>query len=261
MTKHIGIYFALFMLIGQVFSAETPDQKGLRIAKLIETKNSGFMGEKSVMEMVLIDAHGTRVTRKLEGKVKEIKNDGDKSISIFLNPQDVKGTKMLTHSHKIGDDDQWLYLPSLKRVKRISSRGKSASFMGSEFSYEDLGSQETEKYDHNFVKDGKVGKHSVWILDRKSKAKSGYSKQLMYVSKKFHAPVKIEYFDRKGELLKVGEFSGFKTFKVKGKELYRSSTIHMKNLQTKKQSILNWQKRKLGVSYKERDFSKNRLKK
>ena len=70
--------------------------------------NNGFVGEEGVMSLTLIEAHGTKTVRELEGKAKEIQEDGDKSISTFLNPKDVKGTKMLTWSHKNDDDQQWL---------------------------------------------------------------------------------------------------------------------------------------------------------
>ena len=118
---------AVLGLFAQPFlSAKTPEEKGLFIAREMQSKNNGFLGEKAKMEMVLIDAYGSKTTRIMEGKVMEVNDDGDKSISIFLNPQDVKGTKMLTHTHKNDDDDQWLYLPSVRRVKRISSSNKSS---------------------------------------------------------------------------------------------------------------------------------------
>jgi outer membrane lipoprotein-sorting protein len=259
--RNTVIWPLIMLLISlSVFAAETPEQKGLRIAKMLEKKNNGFVGETSRMKMVLIDAHGTKTIREMKGMVLEINGDGDKSLIKFLNPKDVKGTKMLTWSHKSDDDDQWLYLPSLRRVKRISSKNKSASFMGSEFSYEDLGSQEVEKYQYKFIKDSKWDGHDIWLMERTPKKKSGYSKQIMYMSKKLNSALKIEYFDRKKELLKVATFSGHKQFKVNKKSLWRSNKIHMRNVQTKKQSIFSWHHRKLGVSHSSADFEKRTLK-
>ena len=86
-------------------------------------------------------------------KTLEVLEDGDKSIFIFEHPRDVSGTAVLTFTHKHGPDDQWLYLPALKRVKRISSDNKSGSFVGSEFAYEDLSSQEVEKYTYKWIQD------------------------------------------------------------------------------------------------------------
>lgn len=254
----------LFLLLLSSFqfsvSAKTSQQKGEEIAKKMEKANDGYIGEESEMEMILISAQGDRVERLMKGKVMEVKGDGDKSISIFLNPKDVKGTKMLTWSHKVKDDDQWLYLPSLKRVKRINSSSKSSSFMGSEFSFEDLGSQEREKFDYNLLSEKKVNGMAAWVLERKPKTKSGYTKQIVTIAKKYMNPIKIEYYDRRSELLKVAEFSGYKQFNIKGKKMYRVSKIHMKNLQTKKESIFEWKKRKIGKKLKSRDFTKRSLK-
>lgn len=259
--KFLIIVFALFSAtfatsVTPKKAGLTPEQAGLAIAKKMEKTNEGFVGEESEMELILIDAKGTRVTRVLKGMTKEVSGDGDKSISIFLNPRDVKGTKMLTHSHKVGDDDQWLFLPSLRKVKRISSRSKSSSFMASEFSYEDLGSQEIDKYNFKLLKKIKGG----WILERIPKEKSGYSKMKTYISKKYMSAVKVEYYDRKNELLKVAKFSDWKKYKVGKKTLWRASKIHMKNVQTKKESIFTWKKRKIGVNHANRLFRKSALK-
>ena len=97
------------------------------------------------MVMTLKNRAGKTSRRIIRIKTLESKGDGDKSLSLFDEPADVKGTSMLTYSHGLKPDDQWLYLPALKRVKRINSRNKSGPFMGSEFAFEDLGSQEVEK--------------------------------------------------------------------------------------------------------------------
>lgn len=244
-------------------NAATPEQKGLDIAKKMETANNGFLGEESLMEMILIDAYGAQTKRVMKGLVQEVKGDGDKSISIFQNPKDVKGTKMLTHSHKGDDDDQWLYLPTVRRVKRISSSNKSSSFMGSEFSYEDLGSQEIEKYNYKWIKDVKIGKKGAkgWIVERIPKSNSGYTKMIMTVAQKYMNPIKVEYYDRKKELLKVAKFSNFKKYKVGKKTMWRSNKIDMNNVQTKKRSIFEWKNRKIGVNHKTKTFLKSSLKK
>ena len=209
------------------------------------------------MEMVLISAHGEQVNRRMSSKAMEVKGDGDKSIITFLWPADVKGSKMLTHTHKKDDDDQWLYLPALKRVKRISSSSKTGSFMGSEFSYEDLSSQEVEKYNFKWIRDEKIKGEDHWVVERYPKDKnSGYKKQVIWMSKKTLQANKIEYYDRKDELLKTAVFSGYK----KIKKWWRPGSIKMVNHQTKKSSIMNWKDRKLGLNFTSKDFHKHSLK-
>lgn len=249
------------LLNTKFMSSKTPEIRGTLIARGLEYKNENFKGEESDMEMILIDAYGAKTTRVMAGKTLEVEGDGDKSLMTFLNPKDVKGTKMLTHSHKGEDDDQWLYLPTIRRVKRISSSNKSSSFMGSEFSYEDLGSQEVDKYNFKWLKDTTLDSGvKGWIVERVPKSNSGYSKMVMTISSKFMNPVKMEYFDRKGELLKIANFTDFKSYKVGDKTLWRASKIHMKNVQTKKESTMEWKKRKLGVNHSARDFKKTSLK-
>lgn len=247
----------LLLILSTLVMAMTPEEKGLDIAKKIEKFNDGFKGEESTLEMILINAHGDQIVRKMDSKVLEDNSDGDKSLIEFNWPADVKGTKMLTWTHKNDNDDQWLYLPAFRRVKRINSRNKSGSFMGSEFSYEDLGSQEIEKYTYKFIKDEKVAGRDHWVMERYPKDKeSGYSKQVTWVDKEYMASTKVEYYDRKGELLKTANFSGFMKFD----KFYRSDKIEMKNHQTKKSSILNFSGRKLFVNFNSSLFSKDRLK-
>ncbi|MBH47779.1 MAG: outer membrane lipoprotein-sorting protein [Halobacteriovorax sp.] len=247
------------LLFAPVMSA-TPEQKGLEIAKQVRDKNNGFAGEESKMKMVLITASGQQVVREMDGKVHEGGKDGDRSLMEFQNPKDVKGTKMLTWSYKNKEDDQWLYIPAFRRVKRINSSSKSSSFMGSEFAFEDLGSQEIEKFNYKWLRDEKVDKRDVWVLERVSKEPSGYSKQIMYMDKQIFNPMKIEYYNQRGELLKTAEFSAYKQYTIGSKKLYRANKIHMKNAQTKKESIFTWDNRVLGKKFPESDFSQSRLK-
>jgi outer membrane lipoprotein-sorting protein len=246
----------LSLLLATAF-ASTPEQKGLEIARKSEKANNGFKGEKSTMEMILLNAAGEKIERKMDSKVRETTDDGDMSIITFKWPADVKGTKMLTWTHKKDDDDQWLYLPSIKRVKRISSRNKSGSFMGSEFSYEDLGSQEIEKYSYKHIKDEKLNGRDSWVLERvPNDKKSGYSKQVIWMDKEYLNATKTEYYDRKGDLLKTANFSNYKKFG----EFWRAGKIEMTNHQTSKKSILTWSDRELGKKFSKRDFNKNSLK-
>ena len=130
----------ILMLSGLIFA----DNRGLEIAQEVEKRDTGWGNFTADMEMILTDRKGRTTTRALHTKNLEVDGDGDKLMSIFYTPRDVKGTVMLTFSHKLSADDQWLYLPALKRVKRISSRNKSGPFMGSEFAFEDLSSQEVD---------------------------------------------------------------------------------------------------------------------
>lgn len=150
------IFLSSLLLIPLLAHAETPEQKGMAIAVEADKRDTGFKDFTSNMVMELRNKQGDTSTRTIRLKTLEVIGDGDKSMSIFDKPADVKGTAFLTFSHAIKPDEQWLYLPALKRVKRINSKNKSGPFMGSEFAYEDLASQEVEKYTYKYIRDEKI---------------------------------------------------------------------------------------------------------
>ena len=250
------LFFSLTVISGTQAAAQTAEEKGLGIAKKSDKANEGFKSDISNIEMTLINAHGDRVERKMDVETLEGTRDGDKSVVAFSWPADVNGTKLLTWSHKKGHDDQWLFLPAIKRIKRISSRNKSGSFMGSEFSYEDMASQEVEKYTYKFLEDTTLGGREAWKTERVPVDKrSGYSRQIVWTDKEYMNPLRIEYFDRKNELLKVGVFKGYAKF---GK-YWRVGSIEMENMQTRKSSTLVWKSRELGKSLDPEDFESDAL--
>ncbi len=230
---------------------------GYEIAKKADEVTSGFKSSKSVMQMVMINGAGQKTVRDMRGRTLE-KEGGDKSLMEFLSPADVKGTKLLTYQHVNKDDDQWLYLPALKRVKRISSRNKSGSFMGSEFSYEDISSQEVEKYTYPGESvEVPCGDKICYKGERIPKDKlSGYTKQITWVEKDTFLVKKVDYYDRKGSLLKTAVFDDYK--KIDG--VWRVGKIRMKNHQNDKETVLIWVEDKIKVGLSDKEFNKRVLK-
>ncbi len=232
--------------------------KGLEIAKKVEQMDSGWQDFQAQMEMTLINKKGQKSVRKIRTKNLEVVGDGDKSMSIFDEPRDIKGTAMLTFSHSIKSDEQWLYLPALKRVKRISSRNKSGPFMGSEFAYEDLGSQEIEKYQHFYLNDEKLGDIATFKSKRIPTYKhTGYTKQITWTDAKRYIPLKIEFYDRKDALLKTLVFKDYQQYQGK---FWRASTMEMSNHQNGKRTILKWENYRFKTGLKSSDFRSNKLK-
>ncbi len=238
--------------------AETPQEKGLRIAKEADARDLGFGDTTADMVMTLKNRAGQTSVRKIRSKVLEVKGDGDKSLSLFDTPADVKGTAMLTFSHGLKPDDQWLYLPALKRVKRINSRNKSGPFMGSEFAFEDLGSQEVEKYHYKYLREEPCGRGwKCHVLERTPAYKySGYSKQIGWIDTKEYRLIKVEFYDRKGSKMKTLTSSGYKQYLGK---YWRPSIMNMQNHLTGKSTILQWSNYKFRTGLSKRDFNKNAL--
>lgn len=229
---------------------------GLEVMQKVDKANDDFKGSSSQMSLTLINAYGEKLDRVMQSSVLEDQKEGNKSITEFVEPLDVKGTKLLTWTMKEENNKQWLYLPRFKRIKKITSSGQSGSFMGSEFSYEDIAGNELSKYEYKLLKED----DKTWTVESKPKVDSGYSKIVTMIDKSKLIPIKAQYFDRKGDLLKISTMSDIAQYKVYGKTFNFANKIKMENVQTKKSSIISWKERKLGVSHKESDFKSTKLK-
>ena len=238
--------------------AETAEEAGHRIATDSRERQKGFGNFTASLNMVLRNKRGQESKRELRLKVIEIEGDGDRTLFVFDRPRDVKGTAFLVHAHKDEPDEQWLYLPALKRVKRISSSKQSGSFMGSEFSYEDLSAAEVEKYTHRHLRDEACGDLQCTVLERVPLSEdSGYSRQLVWLDQEELRTMQIQFFDRRDEHLKTMVVEGFKQYLDR---FWRSSTVTMTNHLTGKSTVLQWADYEFGTDLDEGDFTKTALK-
>lgn len=235
---------ALCLLAPLEAFADDAAAKGLEIAKKERDGRKGFVTESAELEMVLIDANGTSTSRKMATLTAEQEGDGDRSRLEVTWPADVQGTRLLTWTHHDKQDDQWLYLPAVSMTKRIAGGNKSAAFMGSEFAFEDFSAFEVEKFTYAFQEETEVDGRKVWKYERfPTDPKSGYTRQVVWSDQEYLGPVKIEYYDRKNELLKVAEYGEFRD--VGG--FWAPERVHVKNVQTRKESKLLVTNRQVGV--------------
>ncbi|MFA5938300.1 MAG: outer membrane lipoprotein-sorting protein [Sinimarinibacterium sp.] len=249
---------AALSLCALAAQAETPEDKGLAIAREAEHRNDGFGDTSTTMQMILRNRQGEESKREIRSQVLEVAADGDKSLIIFDQPKDVEGTALLTYSHKAADDDRWLYLPALKRVKRIAGNNKAGPFMGSEFAFEDLGSQEIEKYTYKYLRDETLDGQDCFVSERYPVDNdSGYTRQVIWMDKAEYRPLKIEFYDRKQSLLKTLEFKDYQKHLDK---YWRPNRLDMANQQTGKSTTLLFKDYKFRNGYADRDFDQNSLK-
>jgi len=254
------LFFVILLLpISLACLAGSAEEKGLRIAQETDRRDRGWGDQRADMEMLLRNRQGDESRREIRTRTLEMESDGDKSLTIFDSPRDVKGTAFLSFTHALTPDDQWLYLPALKRVKRISSRNKSGPFMGSEFAYEDMNSQEVEKYTYKWLRDEAVDGHDTHVIERRPVYEySGYTRQVVWIDKKIWQPVKVEFYDRKNALLKTLRLHGYKAYL--DKPYWRARRMEMENHQTGKSTTLNWKNYQFRAGLTERDFDRNTLK-
>jgi outer membrane lipoprotein-sorting protein len=251
------VVFALLAIPVAGFAQSAAD-RGLEIAQAAKDFDKGFADFTANMTMTLKNRSGKTSTRLIRIRTLEVDGDGDKSLSIFDQPADVKGTAMLTYTHGLKPDDQWLYLPALKKIKRISSRNKSGPFMGSTFAFEDLGSQEVEKYSYKYLRDEPCGDWSCYVVERYPAYKhSGYTRQVVWIDTEGYRMVKSEFYDRKKSLLKTLIAGDFQQFLG---HYWRPGRMDMVNHQTGKSTLLEWSEYQFKTGLSDRDFRSQTLK-
>ena len=239
-------------------AAESAEERGLKVATDARERDKGFGNFTASLTMVLRNKRGQESKRELRLKVIEVEGDGDRTLFVFDRPRNVKGTGFLVHAHKTGPDDQWLYLPALKRVKRISSSKQSGSFMGSEFSYEDMGAAEVEKFTHRHLREEACGKLQCIVLERTPKSRdSGYSRHLVWLDREQLRTIRIQYFDRRDKHLKTMVVEDYRKYLER---YWRGGKISMTNHLTGKSTVLHWKDYKFGADLDLGDFTRTALK-
>lgn len=248
----------LIALLPLSASAQSPEEKGLAIIEEADRRNTGWIDGTATMEMTLRNSQGEQSVRALRLKTLEVDGDGDKSLSVFDSPKDIKGTALLSYTHALVPDDQWLYLPALKRVKRISSANKSGPFVGSEFAYEDLTSQEVAKYSYKWLRDETLDGRPCFVIEAyPAYDNSGYTRQVVWLDQEMYQPIKIEYYDRKDAPLKTLRSSDWQQYLG---QYWRPGRMLMENQQTGKSTELKWFDYQFKTGLGERDFDQDTLK-
>jgi outer membrane lipoprotein-sorting protein len=253
----VSIASALFVAIPMSTSAQTPEDRGLEIATEADRRDTGWGDSQASMLMTLRNKKGQESVREIRNKSMEMEGDGDKALSIFDSPADVKGTAFLSFTHAIDPDDQWLYLPAIKRVKRIASANKSGPFMGSEFAFEDLSSQELEKYNYKYIRDEQLDGVDMFVVERTARYQhSGYTRQVAWIDQEHYRAFKIEYYDRRDALLKTLTQHEYQLYLDK---YWRPGRMEMQNQQTGKSTTILWEDYSFASGLTDRDFDQSTL--
>jgi len=189
-----------------VFDGDVP-VNGRAVMELVDARDDGDNATQS-MEMILIDKNGNTRERTIRSFSRDVGEDTH-SIMFFESPADVKDTGFLTYDYDddAADDDQWLYLPALKKTKRIASSDKSGSFMGSDFSYADMTDRKLDRYDYRIMESTDVDGVPVWQIesipnDEDEIEETGYTKSIVFVRKDNFVVIRSVNWVEKGGRLK-----------------------------------------------------------
>ncbi len=196
-----AIIVTTFVLLSSL-SANTP-LTGTQIIEKTYNRPSA-VDQTAMLTMTLTNKNGQTRVRKIQQFSKDM-GDKEKSIMFFVSPADVKNTSFMNWTYDSDkSDDQWIYLPALKKVKRISSDSKSDYFMGSDFTFDDLGGRKINSDIHTLLREEIVNEKECYVIESKSVNEDYmYSKTITWIDKNTFIGVKKEFFDEDEELLKI----------------------------------------------------------
>lgn len=175
---------------------------GDEIIKKVYNRKTGESSH-SLMSMDLIDKDGEVRSRVLEmwSMTYDQENDLSKSVTEFISPASVKGTRFLQVENVSRADDKYIYMPALGRIRRIAASESNSSFMGSDFSYDDMESRDVDEDNHKLLREEKLGKYECYVIESipKDLNENQYAKRIQWISKEHFIPVKVEYYSKKTE--------------------------------------------------------------
>jgi len=217
MKTIILLLSALTLTLG-AWSVQAADLSAREIMEKVDNRDDGD-NRIAEMQMLLIDKNGDKRVRKMKSFDKDLitdKGEEDRRrIMFFIAPADVKDTGFLTYDFDAyeKDDDQWLFLPALKKTKRIASTDKSGSFMGSDFNYSDMTRKNLDAYDFKILKEAEVRGAKTWVIEGLPKTKdeideTGYKKSVVFVRQDNFIVVRAVHWTDTGGKLKYLDVPG-----------------------------------------------------
>lgn len=247
---------SLFIFFSPVSVADDAVARGEKIALEADAVLRGYGDSRVDLAMELTGPSGQTATRAV--RVQSLETEGGEyTLMIFDTPRDVAGTSLLSHNFRSRDDQQWLYLPAIRRVKQIGARDKSGPFMGSEFAYEDIVTPFFEKFSYRYEAEDDCAGGQCWVIERTpNDSHSGYTRQRVWIGQQHHLIHRIEYFDRRDTLLKTYTAEDFVQH---DDSHWRPGTMQMINHQNRRQTRLVWSDFRFGTGLNEQAFSQNAL--
>ena len=260
-SRRLVVWRAWILVCATIFPAPIVGQDGANhgreIAAEAARRNARYGDLTAGLTMVLRNRRGAEKVRTMEVRSLEGVSDGDRTLLIFVEPKDIAGTILLTHSHPEASDDQWVYLPALKRVRRIAGRKRSGSFMGSEFTYEDIAAQHVDKYEYRFLGIDTLAGRLTYRIERRPKdPDSGYRSQTVWFDRETYRPVQVHYYDANDVLLKTLRLTGYQKYLGRW---WRPDVMEMVNHQTGKSTVLRWTSYTFQSGLSPRDFEHSNL--
>ncbi len=235
------------------FDQKDPVEKALAIAYAMDRHDIGYQDEICDVELININTDGKEQHLFAFWRYKEGTSDGDKRFYVFREPSNMQGSAVLSYGHIDRPDEHWLYLPAANRMVNVRNENRSSSYAGSEFTYQDINSQEVPKFSYRYLREDMLDGRKMHVAERVAKdPNSGYSKQVIWVDMEELHPVKIESFDLQGKPLKTSIVTGWKVY---NDQYWRQGQITLTNHKSGKVSKLIFTNRVFKTGLTEEEFS------
>ena len=200
--------------------------------------------------MLLVDKDGNREQRELRNYSKKVKEGETRFLVVFQQPASVRGTALLTWDYEKRDNDQWMYLPAQKRMRRVAGSSKRGSFMGTDFTFEDLDPEELDNFDYRILRQEPVEGQECWVIEAvpsnsETERSSGYARRVLWVRKDIYFTVRIDFYNRRNVLIKTQ--TNHDLVNIRGR-LWRCQKTLMNNLEKDHKTLLGVKSRRIDES-------------
>lgn len=232
--------------------------QGREIMKKSEASASGFKDMSSSVRMTLWEGNESKKVTEMVVKVIALQDGEGRSLTRFTKPKREKGISLLTFTHSRDEDEQWIYLPSTKRIKKIASSSKSASFRGSDFSFEDLAAQDSSKFDFQLLKKESCGAENCYVLERTPIVNSSsYSKAQLWIDMEHYRLHKALFYSKEDTPVKQLTTSNYQ---LHDNKYWKPDFILMKQLNNDRSTTLEVLEVEFNTQLQENEFSELNLK-
>jgi len=217
--------------------------------------------ETGPLTIVLINQRGKERQREMMRYVQTDANKKDKSFLEFLKPADVKGTRFLTHEHVGRDDDRWMYLPALRKIRRITASNNTDNFMGTDLTFEDTRSEHLDSHTYTLVREEQLDGRDAYVIEAvpstpQEKKESGYSKRHIWVDKATFLMMQRQFWNKKGEHIKTSKRSDLQQL---APDIWAYNRFDVEHVKRRHRSVFIFGERKINTALQDSLFSQRSL--
>ena len=257
-TIKLSFLTLTFCLLGTALSS---GQTALEIMNQ-QKKRHQVDREETTVQMELINRSGNKKERTLNIYSYRLEGGLSKGLIKFTEPADIRGVGLLTWEQAAEqEDDQWIYIPAARRVKRIAAGGKKNAFMGTDFAFEDMRPERLDAHDYKLTKSESVEGHECYVIEatpatKKEEKESGYGKRIFWIRKDILITVKTEFYDGRDRLVKTGTSSEIEALQG---DVYRSNRAEIETIRSKTKTVMITKSRSLSPELDESFFTQQVL--